>query len=57
MNEKDQAFHWLDIAFEEHDMSLVHILSDETMSTLRSDPRFDLLAKKMGLEKQSFNDI
>lgn len=51
MNEKDQAFHWLDEAFEEHDMSLVHILSDETMSNLRSDPRFDLLVKKMGLKK------
>ncbi|UCC11818.1 MAG: protein kinase [candidate division WOR-3 bacterium] len=51
MAEKDHAFYWLDQAFEEHDMSLVHILSDETMSTLRSDPRFNQLVKKMGLGK------
>jgi serine/threonine-protein kinase len=49
MGEKDKAFGWLDQAFEEHDMSLVHILSDETMSNLRSDPRFTTLVKKMNL--------
>ena len=51
MNERDQAFYWLDAAFAEHDMSLVHILTDETMSNLRSDKRFEQLAKKMGLKK------
>lgn len=51
MGDKDRAFRWLDEAFEEHDMSLVHILSDETMSSLRSDSRFAMLVKKMGLEK------
>lgn len=51
MDEKDQAFQWLDKAFEEHDMSLVHILSDETMTKLRSDARFSILVKKMGLSK------
>jgi TolB-like protein/tetratricopeptide (TPR) repeat protein len=49
MDEKEEVFFWLDQAFEEHDMSLVHILSDETMSNMRSDSRFAILVKKMGL--------
>ena len=49
LDDKDQAFRWLDEAYAEHDMSLVHILSDETMRNLRSDSRFAVLVKKMGL--------
>ena len=49
MDEKDHAIHWLNQAFDEHDMSLVHILSDETMSNLRADSRFTELVGKMGL--------
>ena len=51
MDDKDQAFRWLDEAYAECDMSLVHMKTDETMSNLRSDSRFDKLVKKMRLEK------
>lgn len=49
MDDKDQAFRWLDEAYAEHDMSLVHIKTDETLSNLRSDSRFTMLVEKMGL--------
>ena len=49
LGEKDLAFKWLVKAFEQSDISLATILVDETLDNLRSDSRFNLILKKMGL--------
>jgi serine/threonine-protein kinase len=52
LGNKTQALDWLDKAYEEHDTSLVHIRTDETLDNLRSEPRFIALLEKMSLEVQ-----
>jgi serine/threonine protein kinase/tetratricopeptide (TPR) repeat protein len=49
LGENDPAFEWLDKAYDEHDISLFGIYSDETMNNIRSDPRFDRFLQKMRL--------
>lgn len=49
LGEKDKAFEWLDKAFQARDTSVIHLLTDETMGNLRSDPRFEELLKKVRL--------
>ena len=51
LGEKEQAFEWLEKAYEEHSSALVH-LGDGTACTcdaLRSDPRFADLLRRIGL--------
>jgi serine/threonine protein kinase/tetratricopeptide (TPR) repeat protein len=47
LGERDLAFEWLDKAYDEHDIWLFAVYSDETMNNIRSDPRFDKLLRKM----------
>ena len=49
MGEKDAAFAWLSKAYEERDTKLAFIKTDETLAGLRSDARFNMLMKQMGL--------
>jgi adenylate cyclase len=49
--EIDQAFEWLNKAHEERDAAMVHILTDESIETLRSDPRYMEIVKKMKLDR------
>ncbi len=51
LGEKDRAFEWLEKAYAERDTSLMHILTDESINQLRSDPRFERILEKMGLIK------
>jgi tetratricopeptide (TPR) repeat protein len=51
LGEKDQAFAWLDKAYEEHDFILVLLKVEPTFDNLRSDPRFTALLKRIGLER------
>ncbi len=44
--DKDQTLHWLQIAYEEREARLVH-LRDPGWDSLRSDPRFQDLLKRM----------
>jgi hypothetical protein len=37
--EKDQAFEWLDRAYQERDESFIHLKVDPRLDSLRSDPR------------------
>ena len=53
LGENDLAFEWLDRAFEEHDTSLVSVLTDESLRDLHQDPRFEELLKKMRLSRQN----
>jgi adenylate cyclase len=51
LDQKEQAFTWLEKAFEEHEpyLTLLHI--DPTYDRLRTDPRFTALLQKIGLGK------
>ncbi|MGA8609209.1 MAG: tetratricopeptide repeat protein [Candidatus Sulfotelmatobacter sp.] len=53
LGEKDQAFHWLNTAFQEHDDSLVALKTDSSFDPIRSDPRFAELVRKVGLPQAS----
>jgi adenylate cyclase len=50
LDEKNKAFEWLNKAFDEHDISLYDLKSNPIYDTLRGDPRFDELLKKIGFE-------
>jgi len=49
LGEKDQAFQWLDIAYQEHDWLLMGLNTYFQLDPLRSDPRFTELVRKVGL--------
>ena len=51
LGENDMAFTWLEKSYENHEESLCSLKVDPRMESLRSDPRFDILLKKIGLEK------
>jgi serine/threonine-protein kinase len=51
LGEKDQAFVWLDKAYDEHDAILVQLKVEPIFDELRSDPRFTVLLKRVGLER------
>ena len=50
LGKKDQAFAWLEKAYEERDPALNHVKVEPRCDSLRSDPRFTALLKKMRLE-------
>jgi hypothetical protein len=49
MGEKEQAFHWLNIAYQQHDWLLIGLNTYFQLDPLRSDPRFAELVRKVGL--------
>ncbi|MFZ0815805.1 MAG: hypothetical protein WAM78_09815 [Candidatus Sulfotelmatobacter sp.] len=49
LGDKDQAFHWLNIAYQEHDWLLIGLNTYFQLDPLRSDPRFAELVRKVGL--------
>ncbi len=49
LGDKDQAFRWLNIAFQEHDWLLIGLKTFVPLAPLRSDPRFTELVHKVGL--------
>ena len=49
LGDKDHAFQWLDTAYMEHDPWLYGIRTDFTMDSLRTDPRYADLLRKIGL--------
>ena len=53
LGEKDQAFQWLNTAFQEHEEYLMGLKTDFTLDSLRSDPRFADLVRKVGLPQAS----
>jgi adenylate cyclase len=48
LNEKDQAFSWLEKAFKERSPWLTFLSADPQFDNLRSDPRFADLLKRIG---------
>jgi CubicO group peptidase (beta-lactamase class C family) len=49
LGEKEQAFQWLNTAFQEHDIGLMGLKTDFLLDPLRSDPQFAELVRKVGL--------
>ncbi len=53
LGEKDEAFKWLDRAYEEHSGSLQAIAVRPAFRPLHSDPRYAAILKRMGLDAAS----
>jgi tetratricopeptide (TPR) repeat protein len=51
MGQKDQAFEWLEKAYDEHDHAMETLKVDPMLDSVRSDPRFKAMLKKMGLDR------
>ena len=49
LNQKDDAFRWLDKAFDERCEYLVYLGSEPLADPLRDDPRFPRLLSRIGL--------
>jgi serine/threonine protein kinase len=49
LGEKDEAFHWLNAAYEERDYQIESLRTDFRLDPVRSDPRFAELVRKVGL--------
>jgi tetratricopeptide (TPR) repeat protein len=50
LGEKDEAFEWLEKSYEKHEESLCSIGIDPKFDSIRDDPRFNALLKKIGLK-------
>ena len=49
LDRKDEAFRWLDRAVRRHETYVVSIKTDPFLASLRSDPRFTALIRRIGL--------
>jgi TolB-like protein/DNA-binding winged helix-turn-helix (wHTH) protein len=49
LNDRDQAFAWLERAYQEHDWCIVHLKDDPIWNRIRPDPRFNDLLRRVGL--------
>jgi TolB-like protein/Tfp pilus assembly protein PilF len=45
----DEAFDWLNKAYDQHDMQMVSLKTNPTLDRLRDDPRFANLVRRVGL--------
>lgn len=49
LGENDQAFEWLNRAYEEHAEWVIYLTIDPRLDPLRSDERFKELVRRVGL--------
>ncbi len=49
LNDRDQAFAWLEKAYQEHDWCIMHLKAEPMWNPIRSDPRFNDLLRRVGL--------
>jgi eukaryotic-like serine/threonine-protein kinase len=49
LGDREHAFEWLNTAYEEHDIALIHLRTNFDFDSLRSDPRYADLVRKIGL--------
>jgi len=49
LGDNDKAFEWLDQSWARHEESLCNLKVDPKLDALQSDPRFDILLRKIGL--------
>ena len=50
LGELDECFVWLEKAYEDHDMRLSFLKVDPKWDSVRSDPRFVSILKRIGLD-------
>jgi ribosomal protein L44E len=48
-NQSDEAFEWLDRAYAQHDVGLIGTKVEPLLKSLRHDPRYAALLKKLNL--------
>jgi hypothetical protein len=48
LGDKDHAFEWLNTAYQEHDVYLLTVRTGFQFDSLRSDPRYAELVRKIG---------
>jgi len=48
-NQPDEAFKWLETAYQQHDPGLSSLLKDSTLHGLHDDSRWEPLLEKIGL--------
>jgi len=53
LDEKDEAFTWLEQAYEVHSENLLHYKDAPLFDGLRSDPRFTSLFRRIGLTSRA----
>jgi tetratricopeptide (TPR) repeat protein len=51
LGERDRALAWLDKAFESHTRDLIYLKVEPAYDSLRGDPRFEAMLRRIGLEK------
>ena len=51
LGEKDQAFEWLERAYQEHSSWLSYLNVESRLDPLHSDPRFANLVRRVGLPR------
>ncbi len=51
LGERDQAFEWLEKAYQVRDYQIVPIMIDPVFTSIRSDPRYTDLLRRMGLRQ------
>jgi hypothetical protein len=55
LGETDEAFEWLEKSFQKHEESLCSIGIDSKFDSIRDDPRFNEILKKVGLSSKSYS--
>ena len=50
LNERNEAFAWLEKAYVDHDVRLSFLKVDPKWDPVRSDPRFASILKRIGLQ-------
>ncbi|MGD8866426.1 MAG: protein kinase [Gemmatimonadales bacterium] len=53
LGDHDRALEWLDRAYQQRDVQLVHLANHWFFDPLHTDPRFEELLRKIGLEPRS----
>ncbi len=51
LGRRQEAFKWLEEAYDAHDVGLLYLKIDPCLDPLRPDPRFDDLVRRVGLAK------
>jgi hypothetical protein len=49
LGDRDEAFKWLQKAYEAHSICMVWLKADPRLDLIRSDPRFRVLLRQVGL--------
>ena len=51
LGDRDEAFSWLEKAYEYHVQGLIYLNVDPEFDNLRSDPRFTALTRRIGFQQ------